>query len=357
MQQSIGRRKLLALGAVLVARSELRPAKAAPEVHRELAPAWTAETGRQVLVTVFSPDGKTLASGGSDGAVRLWDTDTGKLRREVPPAVGLEQVQGLCYTPEGKTLVTLARGEARLWDAHTLAPLASLTPPDAGRGMALALSPDGKMLAVGGSRALRGFRAATGPIWLFDLPGRRLIHTLEQPDGNEVVSLAFSPDGRLLAAGDQAAQVLVWPLGGGMQAENAPVKSPLSAAKLLVGGGPVWAVRFSPDGKLLATGGHDRTVTLWNPRTGEPVRTLGTHDHLVLSLGFSPDGALLASGGYDNALKLWDVRAGKLEHSRKLDGWVHSVPFSGDGLQLSSGDAAGKIRLWNVMKIRPAPAA
>jgi WD40 repeat protein len=354
MHRSISRRKFLALGAITVAGAR---AGAAPENARQLAPVWTAETGRQVLVTRFSPDGKILASGGADGALRLWDLATGKLRKELPSNLCIEMVQGLAYTPDGKTLLSLSRGAVWLWDPLTLAPLGSLTPPEAGHATALALSPDGKTVAVGGSWGLRGFGFAAAPIWFFDLPGRELTETLAQPEGGGVVSLAFSPDGRRLSAGDQAGQACLWTLETRKREPAAPGKSPTPMKTIHLGAGPVWSVAYSPDGKLLATGGHNQAVDLWDAHTGEHLRTVGTHDHLVLSVAFSPDGKRLASGGYDKVLKLWEVRTGKAEDVRALDGWVHSVPFSADGRQLGSGDAAGKIRLWSVERVPVKPTA
>jgi WD40 repeat protein len=107
------------------------------------------------------------------------------------------------------------------------------------------------------------------------------------------------------------------------------------------------SVAFSPDGRLLASGGDDGAVSLWDSATGEALRSLQGHTDWVRSVAFSPDGRLLASGGDDWAVRLWDSATGEAlrslkEHTR----WVISVAFSPDGRLLASGGSDGAVRLW-----------
>src|SRR5260221_1090140 len=93
----------------------------------------------------------------------------------------------------------------------------------------------------------------------------------------------------------------------------------------------VKSVAFSPDGGLLASASSDDTIKLWDPQTGEHLRTLEGHSHSVLSVAFSPDGGLLASSSWDDTIRLWDLQTG--EHLRTLEGLsasVESVAFSPD---------------------------
>ncbi|MGY1624301.1 WD40 repeat domain-containing serine/threonine protein kinase [Geodermatophilus sp. SYSU D00965] len=110
----------------------------------------------------------------------------------------------------------------------------------------------------------------------------------------------------------------------------------------------VRCVAFSPDGGLLAANGDDETVELWDPRTGEHLRTLTGHGSWVHTVAFSPDGRLLATGSDDRTVRLWDPQTG--EQSGALTGhgsWVHTVAFSPDGRLLATGSDDETVRLWD----------
>ncbi len=111
----------------------------------------------------------------------------------------------------------------------------------------------------------------------------------------------------------------------------------------------VHSIAFSPDGKILASGSGDKTIKLWDISTGETIKMLTGHSKGVDSVSFSPDGKILASGSYDKTIKLWDVSTG--ENIRTLTGHsndVNSVSFSPDGKILASGSEESTIKLWNI---------
>ncbi|MFN6567299.1 WD40 repeat domain-containing protein [Dendronalium sp. ChiSLP03b] len=153
-----------------------------------------------------------------------------------------------------------------------------------------------------------------------------------------IYALALSPDGKLLATGGQDGQIYLWQMADGKN--------------LLTFKGHenwVWTVAFSPDGQTLASGGHDRLVKLWNTQTGDFLKTLDRHTGVVYSVCFSPDGQTLASCSLDTSIRLWDIRLGnclKVLHGHTSVVW--SVRFNPDGSILASGSQDCDIRLWDV---------
>ena len=164
-----------------------------------------------------------------------------------------------------------------------------------------------------------------------------------------VLQVAFSPDGKLLAAAYGDGYVRLWnPVTG--QAVGAPLPADTGL------GGSAFSVTFSPDGKLLATAGAHGIVRLWNPVTGQAVDAPLPADTGpvggVDGVAFSPDGKLLATAGADRTLRLWNPAAHRavgapLLASTSPGGSVNGVAFSPDGKLLATADTAGYIRLWN----------
>jgi len=199
----------------------------------------------------------------------------------------------------------------------------------------VAFSPDGHMLASGSwDTTIKLWNPATG----------ELLRTLTG-HSDVVQSVAFSPDSRMLASGSKDNTVKLWDSTTGRLLRTLTGHSD-----------DVYSVAFSPDGRTLASGalfvtaGKDYTgiIEIWDPATGQLLRTLTGHSSPVNAVAFSPDGRTLASGSNDRTVRLWDLTTGQLRgvlsgHSAPVD----SVAFSPDSRTLASGSEDGTIKLWD----------
>ena len=236
----------------------------------------------------FSPDGRTLASGGFQELL-LWNTATGVLKAMLTGHTS--NVKNVVFSPDGQTLASsgvMFDDGPRLWDATSGVHLRTLI---------------------------------ADPIW--------------------VGSLAFSPDGRTLAAGGftdgepNPGIVILWDASTGQH------KKTLTGHTL-----PVYSLAFSPNSRILASKSNDGTIRLWDVNTGQHKKTLKSTGGDSTDVVFSPDGQTLASGGWKE-IRLWDANTGR--HKRTLtadiDNNVHSTVFSPDGLTVAGGSVY--VHLWN----------
>jgi len=270
-----------------------------------------------VYAVAYSPDGRHLATGSRDKAVRVWDLDTGTSRTLTGHT---SSVVAVAYSPDGRHLATGGLDETvRVWDLDTGTSRA-LT-GHTGDVYAVAYSPDGRHLATGGLDD-------TVRVWDLDTGTSRNLTSTDW-----IWDVAYSPDGRHLASASWDDTVRVWDLDTG-------------TSRALAGHtGSVAAVAYSPDGRHLASGSYDKTVRVWDLDTGTS-RTLTGHTSTVDSVAYSPDGGHLASASEDHAVRVWDLDTGT---SRTLTGHtsdVYAVAYSPDG-QLASGSHDGTIRLWS----------
>jgi WD40 repeat protein len=205
---------------------------------------------------------------------------------------------------------------------------------------AVAFSPDGRLVAAAGTveRLEGAFRKTGGIVRICEVAGGRELITLAgHPDA--VHDVAFAPDGGALATASADGTARLWDVAQGQE---------LRALKGHQGA--VRAVAFAADGQSLTTAGADGTVRLWNVAGGAERRILRGHTGAVLGIALSPDGQTLATAGSDKTVQLWDPSTGKVRHRLPSKTPALSVAFSPDGKVLAAGSGVGErgeLTLWD----------
>jgi WD40 repeat protein len=321
-------------------------AKAFRKIHYMKAPYSAGPRG-----IVFSPDGKTLAVNTPSQTV-FWDTETG--RRKFALGGHIAQVWNVAFSPDGKQIASVGNDPQLLfWDPATGLNVGRIPLETAHRVVPLRYSPDGTMLAVGDQSVIRIFDPRTHDL-LLELKGHRA----------DVQTLAFHPNGKQLASGSGGiryikdephaiqGELLLWDLTSGT-----------SSGSLGTHGLGVHSVAFSPDGKTLVSGGgaassrfavnvtgneHSHAVGVWNSEKGKFIRWVPAEENLeITALAISPDGKTLARIAPNGHVQLVDIQTGKNLRKLNLRLAASSLSFSKDGKQLT-GLGGGAVHVINL---------
>ncbi len=299
---------------------------------------WDAATGKELhkiksspgAILAFSHDGRKLVSASdSDFRFRLWNVATGK--EELKIDAQRHRSMRVSFTAADQALVSWDYNQGVFyWEVASGKRLRQFAPSDeqlrrffspAGGMTSVAFSPDGKLLAAGSlDHTIRIADQATG----------KEIRKIESREGQ---AIAFSPDAKTLFASQEGGSIL-WDVASGQPVRKIPATG---------------RATFSPDGKTLAVGGSDNSaISLWDVATGKEFLHPPGHENSVSNLAFSPDGKVLATRSFsDQTIRLWEADTGRELHLLRLPDQGSPMAFTPDGKSLVAGSWDGTVRFWD----------
>jgi WD40 repeat protein len=290
-------------------------------------------------VIAFSPNNHCIASGLTDGAVRLWDALSGE---QVDDALEQhsEPVYGLVFSSDANILVSASKDQTIvIWDANDGS---MVHPPLTGHQKAilsLAFSPIGSRFASGSrDRSIRIWDAVIGEEVLPPIVHR----------GGGVTSLVYTPDGNRIISGSDDRTIRIWDAHEGTLLYNPYAILQPSPFAFTGHKSDIFSIAISPCGTLLASGSKDTTVRFWDISTGTELSHLVRQHRLpVRSVAFSRDGKRIVTGSYDATVRVWDVESvGSMGAPRLHKGLVSHLAFSSDGTRIVSGGLDKMVRVW-----------
>jgi WD40 repeat protein len=310
-------------------------ASASDDYHVRL---WDAQSGqlkkvlkghtKRVNTLAYSLNGNILASGSDDGKILFWDATSGQLQKILPVK---SSVNTLTYHPDGKILASGSDdGNIQLWDAKSGQLKKTLPTPSKSGINTLIYRPDGKILASGSDN---------GDIQLWDTKSNQLKKTL--PIKSSINVLTYHPYNTMLAAGLDNGNIQRW------DTQSEQLKKPLTKHTE-----SVYELLYSSDGKTLTSGSNDNSVRRWNTQSWESIRTINSPSS-VMALAYSPDEKTLAFASDDRRIRLLDTQSESSEknlnkHTHKF----YSFALSPDKKTIASASNDHTVHLWDAQSGR-----
>ncbi len=305
-------------------------------------------TATQLLVTfeghigwvwsvAFSPDGKTLVSSGSDAAIRLWDVGSGQCLQVLTGHH--DCVWSVAFSPDGQRIASGSDDRTvRLWNLQ--GQCLHVMEGHTNNVYSVHFSPNHQTLASGSKdTSIRIWNAIEG-------------NCLEVLQGHSdgVWCVRYSPDGQLLASGSQDRSVRLWSVRPHTQPHTTVSSSQFDSkpdVRVLHGHTNwVWSLAFSPEGDILASGSDDGNLRLWDVSEGKSIHVLDDHAHYIFDLAISADGQQLVSAS--QVVRLWNLHGQSLKTLRGCTSGFRSLSLSPDGQTLADRGQDGTIHLWHL---------